>query len=205
MVIQSTISNSAYYNSKEQVDAINDSKERVDFISDSDKLVDAVIEAKSYRDYSFKMSLKLWRFLSGKIIRIVESILIIESILWFDQLLIFHWHDERELFHWHDEQKIFYWHNQYISSYSHDQRKFQRKMKMSTYQTTWTQNHHHQTRHQRKRNAIRRKSIVNTGKMTRQTHHRATILIRPMTVITEASDAKRRAIRKRIPSNYAQL
>ena len=33
-------------------------------------------------------------------------------------------------------------------------------------------------------------------KMTRQTHHQATILIRPMTVITDASDVKRRAIGK---------
>ena len=54
MVIQSTISDSEYYNSEEQVDDINDSKERVDVISDSDKLVDALSESKGKRGYSFK-------------------------------------------------------------------------------------------------------------------------------------------------------
>ena len=34
--------------------------------------------------------------------------------------------------------------------------------------------------------------------MTRQTHHRATILIYPMSVITDASDIKRKSIGKRI-------
>ena len=46
---------------------------------------------------------------------------------------------------------------------------------------------------------IRRKSVVSTGKKNRQNHHRATILIRPMTVITDASDVKRRPIGKNDP------
>ena len=37
MAIQSTISDSAYYDSEEQVDSINDSKERIDVISDSEE------------------------------------------------------------------------------------------------------------------------------------------------------------------------
>ena len=49
IVIQSTISDSAYYDSEEQVDAKNNSKERVDVISESDELVDAVSETKLYR------------------------------------------------------------------------------------------------------------------------------------------------------------
>ena len=64
---------------------------------------------------------------------------------------------------------------------------------------TQTHNHYCQNRHQRKINAIRRKILGKTRKMTRQTHHRATILIRPMTVITDASDIKRRSIRKNYP------
>ena len=40
MAIQSTISDSAYFGSKEQIDAIRDTKERVDGISDSDEQVD---------------------------------------------------------------------------------------------------------------------------------------------------------------------
>ena len=79
-------------------------------------------------------------------------------------------------------------------------------MKKGTYQITWTQNHHHQnrhrrnhrhTRHQRKRNATKKKGVVKTGNMTHQTHFRATIQNRPMTVITDASDIKIRAIRKK--------
>ena len=52
--IQSTIRDSAYYGSKEQVDAINNYKERVGVIRDSNKQVDAKSEAKSYRDYVFR-------------------------------------------------------------------------------------------------------------------------------------------------------
>ena len=52
--IQSTIRDSAYYGSKEQVDAINNHKERVGVIRDSNKQVDAKSEAKSYRDYVFR-------------------------------------------------------------------------------------------------------------------------------------------------------
>ena len=71
---------------------------------------------------------------------------------------------------------------------------FQRKIKKSTYYMTQTHNHYCQNRHQRKINAIRRKIPGKTRKMTRQTHHRATILIRPMKVITDASDVRRRSI-----------
>ena len=49
MAIQSTISDSAYYDYEEQIDSINDSRERFDVISDSEEQVDAVSEAKSYR------------------------------------------------------------------------------------------------------------------------------------------------------------
>ena len=45
--IQSTISNSAHSNSKEQVDAIRNSEEHIDAISDSEELVDAVSDPKS--------------------------------------------------------------------------------------------------------------------------------------------------------------
>ena len=67
MMIQSTISDYAYYNSEEQVDAINDSKEWVDIIRDSDKLVDTMSEARAYRDYSFKNEFETMNvFLVGK-------------------------------------------------------------------------------------------------------------------------------------------
>ena len=62
---------------------------------------------------------------------------------------------------------------------------------------TRTQTHNFQTLHQRKRNATRRKSVGNIGKMTRQTHHQAAILIRPTTVIKYASDARGRATGKK--------
>ena len=45
--IQSTISNSAYSDSKEQVDAINNSKELVENLSNSEEIVDAVSDPKS--------------------------------------------------------------------------------------------------------------------------------------------------------------
>ena len=57
----------------------------------------------------------------------------------------------------------------------------------------------------KKRKSRRRKSVVSIGKMTRQTHLRATTLILPMTVITDASDATIRNTRKRIRSDYAKL
>ena len=63
---------------------------------------------------------------------------------------------------------------------------------------TQTQTHHCQNHHQRKRNAIRRKSVRNTGKITCQTHHQATIMIRPTTVITDANDVREIVIEKRI-------
>ena len=47
-----------------------------------------------------------------------------------------------------------------------------------------------------KRNTIRRKGVGKTRNMTCQTHHRATILIRPTIVIIAANNATRRAIRK---------
>ena len=58
MVIQSTISNSAYFDSEEQVDSKRKSEELVGAISDSEEQVDAVSEGKVYRDYIFLMSLK---------------------------------------------------------------------------------------------------------------------------------------------------
>ena len=61
------------------------------------------------------------------------------------------------------------------------------------YQMTWTKNHDHQTCHQIKINAIRRKSVVNTKKMTRQTNFRATILIRPTTVNADTSGVREKA------------
>ena len=54
MAIQSTISDSAIIDSKEQVDAKIKLEEQVDGISDSDKQVDAKSEEKAYRDYVFR-------------------------------------------------------------------------------------------------------------------------------------------------------
>ena len=65
--------------------------------------------------------------------------------------------------------------------------------------------HRHQTHHQRKIKARRRKSVVSIGKMTHPTHLRAMIMIRPMTVIIYVNNAKIRNIGKRIRSDYAQL
>ena len=45
--IQSTISDSAQYDSNKQVDAINDSNKQVDIINDSEELVDAGSDPKS--------------------------------------------------------------------------------------------------------------------------------------------------------------
>ena len=50
MAIQSTISNSAYFDFEEQVDAKIKSDELVDSISDSKEWVDAVNEANAYTD-----------------------------------------------------------------------------------------------------------------------------------------------------------
>ena len=50
----------------------------------------------------------------------------------------------------------------------------------------------------RRKKTRRRKSVVSIGKMTRQTHLRAMILIRPMTVIIDASNATIINIRKSI-------
>ena len=57
----------------------------------------------------------------------------------------------------------------------------------------------------KKKKRNKKKNVVKTGKMTCQTHLRATILTFPMTVITYASNIKRRAIGKRTRSNYAHV
>ena len=75
----------------------------------------------------------------------------------------------------------------------------------STYQMTRTHNHYCQTGHWRKRNAIRRKSFLSIGKMTRHTHLLATFLILLMIMITDSNDSKIRNTGKRIRSNNAQL
>ena len=72
----------------------------------------------------------------------------------------------------------------------------EKKMEKRTYQMNQTQTHHCQTHHQRKRNAIKIKSITNTRKMICQTHHQATILIRPTIMITNASCVRVRDIEK---------
>ena len=53
MAIQSTISDSAYFDSEEQVYTKRKSDELIDTISNSGEWVDAVSEAKAYRDYIF--------------------------------------------------------------------------------------------------------------------------------------------------------
>ena len=63
---------------------------------------------------------------------------------------------------------------------------------------TWTQTHNFQALHQRKRNTIRRESVLNTGNIIRQTHCHTTILIRPTTVITDANKGRIRVIKKSI-------
>ena len=70
---------------------------------------------------------------------------------------------------------------------------------------TQTQTHNFQNNHERKRNTIRRKSVVNTRKMIRQTHHQASIMMNIMIVITDANYVRGRAIEKRILSNYAPI
>ena len=86
-----------------------------------------------------------------------------------------------------------------------DQQNLHRKKKKSKYQINRTQDHNIQSCHRRKRNAIRRKSVGNTGNMTRENHHRATVLICLTTVITDASDVRGRATGKSIWSNYAHV
>ena len=54
MAIQSTISNSAIFDSVEQVDPKRKSEDQVEAISDSKVQVDAVSKEKVYRNYSFK-------------------------------------------------------------------------------------------------------------------------------------------------------
>ena len=174
-------------------------------------------QGKSAQGIHFKKEFKTMHFLSRKISRRVqsilrvESILIVESILWFksilrfDQLWIFHSHDQRLFSYSYDQRNMSYSQEQWILSYSHYQQNFQSKMKESTYQMTRTQKFHRQTRHQRKINAIRRRRVVKTGKITRHTHLWATVLILPMTVIIDARDEKKRNIGKTIQSNNAQL
>ena len=58
--------------------------------------------------------------------------------------------------------------------------------------------HRHQTQEQGKRSARRRKSVVSIRNMTCQTHLRAMVMIRLMTVIIDVNDAKIRIIGKRI-------
>ena len=57
----------------------------------------------------------------------------------------------------------------------------------------------------KKKKHDKKKSVVKTGKMTRQTHHRATVLIRPKTVITDANNVRGKEIGKMIRSNYAHV
>ena len=57
----------------------------------------------------------------------------------------------------------------------------------------------------KKNKSTKKKSVVSIGKMTRQTHLRATTLIIPMSVITDAIDTKIRNTGNWIQSNYAQL
>ena len=57
----------------------------------------------------------------------------------------------------------------------------------------------------RKIKARRRKIVVSIGKMTRQTHLRATTLIIPMIVIKDARNATIRNTVKRKRSDYVQL
>ena len=57
----------------------------------------------------------------------------------------------------------------------------------------------------KKNKGNKKKIVVTTGKMTHQTHRQATILILPMTVITDTSYTKRIAIIKSIRSNYAYV
>ena len=114
--------------------------------------------------------------------------------LWLDQLSSFHHRNMNSPFHHQKMEKSISPFQ--IMSHWHNQRNFQRKMKKGTDQMTHTQTHHCKTRHQRKINAIRIKDVVNTVKMTRQTHHRATIRIRLTTVITDASNVIGKAIKK---------
>ena len=58
--------------------------------------------------------------------------------------------------------------------------------------------HLHQTQEQVNRSVQRRKIVASIRKMTRPTHIRAMILIRPMTFIIDVSDAKIRNTGKRI-------
>ena len=49
----------------------------------------------------------------------------------------------------------------------------------------------------KKKKRDKNKSVVNTRKMIRQTHHRSTILIRTTSVITDTNDIRGRATRKK--------
>ena len=57
----------------------------------------------------------------------------------------------------------------------------------------------------KKKKRDKKKSVINIGNMTCQTHHRATILIRPTTVIIDANGVRGRATREIIRSNYAHV
>ena len=69
-----------------------------------------------------------------------------------------HSRNQRNLRHSHDQQNL---------SYPHNQKNFQ-IIKKGMYQMIQTQTHHRQACNHIKRNAIRRKSFVKTGNITRQ-------------------------------------
>ena len=62
MAIQSTISDYAYFDSEEQVDAKRKPEEPVDAIRDSEEQVDTLSKAKAYRGYIFKHEFETMNF-----------------------------------------------------------------------------------------------------------------------------------------------
>ena len=151
--------------------------------------LDRMRKTRANSDYIFKSDFdKLWdkfKIMSGKI------------FLW----VLRHWDDQ-----WNC-QSISPFHQRKMEKRTNQHQRIspfqQSKMEKCTYQINRTQTHHCNTRHRRKINTIRRNSVVNTGKIICQNHCQATILIRPMILITDASDVRGRAIRKSIRSNYA--
>ena len=57
----------------------------------------------------------------------------------------------------------------------------------------------------KKKKRDKKKNVINTRKMIRQTHHRATIMICPTIVIIESNDVRGRETVKMIQSNYAHV
>ena len=93
-------------------------------------------------------------------------------------------------------------------SSNHEKRTNQRRTQTQNCRQLIRQRHHHWTQEQRRINARIRKSVVSIGKITCQTHLRATtliLLIKFITDASDASDAKIRSIRKGIQSKNAQL